>query len=172
MNLYLRFFWILIKNLLRKQFVHPLDEIQTYFRVFPNDLDLNRHMNNGRYLTIMDIGRTDFLGKTGLLKVAIKHKWFPILGAAQMIFLRPLKIWQPYTLYTALIHWDDKWFYISHRFESNEKVIAIGRVRGLLRGPNGNVPPLEALRAAGNEAIEAPTPDPKLQAWINTLNVQ
>ncbi len=33
------------------------------FRVWPNDLDFNFHLNNGRYLTLMDIGR-DLLPKS------------------------------------------------------------------------------------------------------------
>ena len=30
-------------------------------RVWPNDLDTNAHMNNGRYLTLMDLGRFDLM---------------------------------------------------------------------------------------------------------------
>mgnify|MGYP003290859366 CR=1 FL=1 len=36
-----------------------LDDSRVCFRVLPNDCDVNLHMNNGRYWTIMDLGRAD-----------------------------------------------------------------------------------------------------------------
>ena len=35
----------------------------------PTDIDLLRHMNNGRYLSLFDLGRWDLLVRTGLLDV-------------------------------------------------------------------------------------------------------
>ena len=32
----------------------------------PTDLDILRHMNNGRYLSLFDLGRWDLLIRTGL----------------------------------------------------------------------------------------------------------
>src|SRR5689334_3668379 len=52
------------------------------FRVLPNDLDPNWHMNNGRYLTIMDLGRLDLTLHSGLMRAIIKHRWMPVLGGA------------------------------------------------------------------------------------------
>ena len=39
-----------------------------------NDLDLNFHVNNGRFLTICDLNRIDFFIRTGLLKLMLKEK--------------------------------------------------------------------------------------------------
>ena len=39
--------------------LRPTDASTVHFLVWPNDLDMNRHMNNGRYLTLMDLGRFD-----------------------------------------------------------------------------------------------------------------
>ena len=44
------------------------------FRVSPGDIDVNRHMNNGRYLTIMDLGRIDVLIRTGLWREMNRQK--------------------------------------------------------------------------------------------------
>lgn len=169
MNLYLRFFWVILCNLFRKKFVSPLTEIQTHFRVLPNDLDLNRHMNNGRYLTIMDLGRFDYLGKTGLLKICIKNKWLPILGATQMVFLRPLKLFQKYTIYTVIECFDDKWFIIKQRFESNGKIIAHGKIRGLLKGPKGNIRPIEIMQSSGMLLEASPSPSEATKLWLESM---
>ena len=51
-------------------------------RVWPNDLDTNAHMNNGRYLTLMDLGRFDLMTQCGLVGVVLRQRWFPIAGFA------------------------------------------------------------------------------------------
>ena len=56
MNLYFRLLMLLIK-LIRKPRLGLLDTSVLILRVLPNDLDMNMHMNNGRYLSIMDLGR-------------------------------------------------------------------------------------------------------------------
>ena len=60
MKLYLRLLhlWLLGR---RRSRVSVMGPVRTPFRVWPTDLDLLRHVNNGVYLTIMDIGRLDLL---------------------------------------------------------------------------------------------------------------
>ncbi len=43
------------------------------FRVLPTDLDVLGHMNNGVYLSIMDLGRMDLLQRSGI--------WSRLFGA-------------------------------------------------------------------------------------------
>jgi acyl-CoA thioesterase FadM len=45
-------------------------------RVWPNDLDFNLHVNNGRYLALADIGRVHWFVRTGVLGIARQHKAF------------------------------------------------------------------------------------------------
>ena len=140
MNLYLRLILVLLKCKWRP-LLKALDTSIITLRVLPNDLDLNWHMNNGRFLTIMDLGRMDLLQRTGILKLAVKNKWMPIVGNAEIEFQRPLKLWQKYELHSRVSHWDEKWIYLEQTFYSKEKIIAIGIIKGLLRGKDGNIPP-------------------------------
>lgn len=121
--------------------MQPLDTSVITLHVLLNDLDLNWHMNNGRFLTIMDLGRMDLLKRTGTLEMAIKNKWMPIVGSATIDFKRPLKLWQKYELHTRICGWDEKWLYIEHVFYSRDKLIAKGQIKGLLRGKGGNILP-------------------------------
>jgi acyl-CoA thioesterase FadM len=166
---YLRLIKIATQNLFRRQFVGINNETSTTFRVWPLDLDTNMHMNNGRYLTMLDLARFDFMGKVGVLKPVLKRGWFPVLGAAQMVYLKSLKSFQKYTIYTTLEYWDEKWFIMAQRFESNGIVYAYGLVRGLLRNKKGNVTPEEVLALAGYKNIQSPHPSTPIQLWISTL---
>ena len=132
MNLYFRLLWLLLTGR-RKGPADVLDEMELTFRVLPNDLDVNMHMNNGRYATIMDLGRIDMMQRIGLFRHVVKNKWMPILAAEELQFLRPLKLFQTYTLATRLLHWDDKWFYFEQKFRSNDKEIARAVVKTQLR---------------------------------------
>ncbi|TMH75049.1 MAG: acyl-CoA thioesterase, partial [Betaproteobacteria bacterium] len=55
MNLYFRLLITILKAL-RAPRVTPGDTVELALRVLPTDLDLNGHMNNGRYLTLVDLG--------------------------------------------------------------------------------------------------------------------
>lgn len=77
------------------------------FRVWPHDLDPSLHMNNGRYLTIMDLGRMDLMVRSGLLKAALRHGWTPIASAVLIRYRREIRNLQPFRLETRLVWWDE-----------------------------------------------------------------
>jgi acyl-CoA thioesterase FadM len=60
-------------------------------RVWPNDLDTNMHVNNGRYLTLADLGRADWFIRTGVYATSKRLGIFPVVGAAGMDARLPRK---------------------------------------------------------------------------------
>ncbi|HXI14244.1 MAG TPA: acyl-CoA thioesterase [Thermoanaerobaculia bacterium] len=148
----------------RRDSITILDSSTIRLRVYPNDLDLNFHMNNGRYLSIMDVGRTDLLGRIGLLPILLRRKWFPIVGSATIQFLRPLNPFKKYDLTSRIVCWDEKWFYVEQLFEREGKVCAAGYIKGLLRGPSGNVTPREVAEALGSDPV-SPAPPEWIVRW-------
>src|SRR5262249_49967517 len=112
-------------------------------RVWPNDLDLNVHMNSGRYLSMMDIGRVEILGR--LRRKVCGRGWRPIAAAAPIRYRRSLLLFQRFTVRSRVICWDEKWLYFRHVVERHGELCAIGYVRGLLRGREGNVTPAQIL---------------------------
>jgi len=110
----------------------PLSADQISLRVWPNDIDFNLHLNNARYLNVMDYGRVRLLARTGLLIPLIRRRYTPVVGSAWMTYRRSLPLWARYTLATRLDSWDDRWFYFEQTFTSREGLIAIGWVKGAL----------------------------------------
>ena len=86
MNLYLRLLWLLwhMRGMARRG---VFDESRLSFRVLPNDLDLNLHMNNGRYLTFMDLGRVHLMVQGGLMAHVRRKRWMSVLAAAEIKFI-------------------------------------------------------------------------------------
>lgn len=157
MNLFIRFFFNIIKNLL---FQRPLDLMGTSIikcRVWLNDIDLNFHMNNGRYLTIMDIARTDYLVRTGLHKIMIKEKLGGVAAAVNISFLKELSPLSKYTVETKVIDWDDMWFYMQQQFIQDGFIKAHAIVKVTFLKKRKKIAPLEIMNMVPNhKKIEKP----------------
>ena len=69
-----------------------LDEDRLRMHVWPNDIDFNLHLNNARYLNIMDYARTHLLARTGLLEHVLRSRWQPMVGAVWMTYRRSLPV--------------------------------------------------------------------------------
>lgn len=116
MNLYLRVLLVTIGSFFRERLKDIFTASWLRLHVLPNDLDFNGHMNNGRYLTIMDLGRFDLILRNGLFRLMLKQKSVPILGAVKIRYRLPLMPFQAYDLETKVIGWDDKWVFMEQRF--------------------------------------------------------
>lgn len=125
MNLWLRFLWLLIATLWRPALDPRGSTSRLMFRVLPNDLDINLHMNNGRYLTVMDLGRIDLVLRSGLGRVIWRNGWMPTLGAVVIRYRQELRPFERYRLETRLSAWSDSIAVMEHTF-----VVASGPRRG------------------------------------------
>lgn len=154
MNLYLR----LLKLLLILPFVRRrgvFEPARITFRVWPTDCDLNVHMNNGRYLTFMDLGRIQLIAQTGVLSRVLRQRLQPMLAAAEISFVRALGPLQRFVLTTRVLAWDEKYFYIEQRFERAGTLCAVAIVKALFIAHGRRLTPAEVLAAVG---IDVPTP--------------
>ena len=166
---YLRWLGVVLAG--RKKRMGTFDESVLRFHVWPGDLDFFFHMNNGRYLTLMDSGRWDIMARLGLIPFMRKNGWISVIGGATIRFLRPLRPFQAFELRSRIVGWDAKWFYIDQRFVSEGKVFAESTVRGLLRAPGRSVGTAEVLRLVG-ETTPSPPLSREVEAWSRMLAMQ
>ena len=158
MNLWFRMLYHLLLSPWRSR-IGVLESSSLEMRCWPTDLDVNLHMNNGRYLTLMDLGRLDLVARSGLLRTMLKRRWRPVLGAAQIRYLKPIGPGQSFRLETRVVGWEGKWFWIRQRFYLGEQMVADSLVKALFLGPKGSVQADEAL-----EAIGQPQASPTMEA--------
>lgn len=164
MNLLIR----LIATLLscwRAPRVHILDQVRLRFLVWPNDLDNNLHMNNGRYLTIMDLGRLALMTRLGLVPVIAKRRWAPVVGGILVRFRKSLSPFQRYTLTTRVLGWDEKWVYLQHSFDTPRGPACIAVVRACFRIKGGTVPSAEIMEVLGYPDLVSPPLPEAVQKW-------
>ncbi|WP_068085997.1 acyl-CoA thioesterase [Polycladidibacter stylochi] len=116
MRLWFRLLWFFITSPFRSKIASPLDKSIMRFRVHLTDIDTNIHLNNGQYLTLMDLGRMDVLLRTGLWRPVLKNKWMPVVSSASIRFRREIGLFQPFLLETRIVYWEEGTGVMEQRF--------------------------------------------------------
>ena len=162
MNLYIRCFFVWVSSFFKEK-LKTLETSVLRFVVLPTDLDVYGHMNNGRYLTMMDLGRIDLLLRSEIGQYALQQRWNPIIASSMMRYRRSLKVFQNYQLRTRIVAWDDKWFYLEQVFERKGHIIAIGFVKGLFVSTKGKVPTTAVFKGVTTDEVSPAIPDQMTQ---------
>jgi acyl-CoA thioesterase FadM len=146
-------FFRLLLTIWRARHRGPLGALDTSIldmRVLPIDLDILMHMNNGRYLSIMDLGRIDLMVRSGLWAIARKRGWLPVVATTTIDYRRSLTAFQRYQQTSRLTSWDDRWFYFEHQFIKDGKIAATANMKTMIRSSSGAVPTADVLAAIGH----------------------
>ncbi len=133
MNLYLRLMRVLFLSFFRSR-LHPKEEAITRFRVWPHDMDAFGHMNNGRYLQIMDVARVDWMRRTRVLDYILKEGCSALLGGTVIRHCKQLGPFRTYTVHTSVMAWEERWVFIKHEFRTKKgELSAVGYTRAAIR---------------------------------------
>lgn len=165
MNLYFRLLWTILRAW-RAPRLRPGDTVELRLRVWPTDLDLNGHMNNGRYLTVVDLALVAGFIRSGFARLALSRGWRTVGGGSVVYFRRALTVFQAYSLRFTLVAWDEHWSYARFEFVRDGKLHAVGFIKGAAheRGA-GLVRNADIYPALGFDRPSPPMPD-DLQAWL------
>jgi acyl-CoA thioesterase FadM len=146
-----------------------LGPCRTGFRVWPTDLDVLRHVNNGVYLSMMDLGRVDLLLRSDVMPKVRARGWYPVVAAETIQFRRSLQLFEKFVIETRVIGWDDRSIYLEQRFARPGRdceTIALAVIRGrfLVKG-GGTVSMSELLALAGHTEAS-----PAIPEWVARWN--
>ena len=173
MNLWFRILWYLLNIRARPHLVLPGDVSALRFRVWPTDLDTSVHMNNGRYLTLMDLGRLDIMVSSGLWRAVLRYKWTPIASGILIRFRRELRLWQRLRLETRIVCWEGATVVMEQTFfivgGSYDGQIA---ARGLFKGglydrPTRRFVEISRLMSEIGVSAQSPTPSQEIDAFLH-----
>jgi acyl-CoA thioesterase FadM len=163
MNLYLRLVRVLLGTLSGPR-LGIFDTSILRMRTWPADVDVWR-ANNGRYVTMMDLGRVDYFCRAGFLRPLVARGWHPIVGGLTIRYRRSLVVGRPFEIHTKVLWWDARFVYFEQRFEQDGETAAIAIVRGAAQARVGGSVPMEKV----TRALALPTPPPCPEAvrlWL------
>jgi acyl-CoA thioesterase FadM len=172
MNLWLRLFWLLLTAPFRPKLLVPEEVSVLTLRVLPNDLDLSLHMNNGRYLAIMDLGRLDLIIRSGLGGAVWRNRWTPVANAAVVRFRRELRALDRFRLETRVVGWFEQAVIIEQTFvfdngDREGQVSARALFKGALydRSAQRYIPVAQLMETIG-ATHASPAPTPEIEAFL------
>ncbi len=172
MNLWLRLLWLLVTARWRAPLAMPDGVSILNFRVWPHDLDLSAHLNNGRYLTLMDQGRLDVMLRSGLWRELLRQKWTPIASAITIRFRRELRPFQTFRLETRLLCWDASLVVMEQTFvigsgQRGGQIAARALFKGGLydRKTKAFIPIAQLMALIGVSAV-SPPPSAEVEAFL------
>lgn len=131
-------------------------------RIWPWDLDPWRELNNGRTLTLFDLGRIPMSVRMGFDKVAKAKGWGITVAGNSTRYRRRVTLFQKVTQISRVVGWDDRFTYLEQSFWRGDDCTSHMLLRSAFTSKSGIVPPTEVLAALGQ-----PLQSPALPDWIS-----
>ena len=158
----------LIKDLLVARRMPPLDLTETHVSrhiCWPWDLDIWMELNNGRTLTLYDLGRTMLTLRSGLAGVLKREGWAVAVAGTSIRYRRRIKAFERFEMKSRAIGWDDRFIYVEQgMWKANGDCANHALLRTVVTDKNGIVAPARVFKAWGLDIDSPPLPDWVL-AW-------
>ncbi len=165
MNLYFR----LLLTWLATRFesaISARDGCEQWFRVWPLDLDLFGHMNNGRYLQIMDVARFRWMLRAGVVRALHQNRWRVVLGGTVTRHRASLRLFARYKVRTRLVSTDARWFIFEHAlFDARDRLVASNLCRAAVLDDSGWLTTEQVLQEVDPDAL-FPWPSEHIASWL------
>jgi len=127
----------------------------------PADIDPWGELNNGRTLTLYDLGRVPLALRTGLIDVVRRNRWGIAVAGASVRYRRRVRAFQRVEIRSAFVGRDARFLYTHQAmFRAGEPVSSV-LIRGAVTSSEGIVPTERVMAELG-----ATAPEPPLPAWI------
>lgn len=143
----------------------------SHHRIWPVDLDPWRELNNGRTLTLFDLGRIPLAQRMGLVQVLRQKRWGMTVAGNSTRYRKRLTLFQRVEMRSRLIGWDQRFLYIEQALWVGEECCSHMLLRGALirlkpkAGESKIVPSSEFAAVIGHHGADPVLPD-WVQAWI------
>lgn len=138
-----------------------LEQHVSHHICWPWDLDMWVELNNGRTLTLYDLGRIPLGVRTGLSAMVLRKKWGITVAGSTVRYRRRVRAFDRIQMHTRCIGWDDKFFYMEQSMWRKGECTSHMLLRSAITSAAGIVRPVEALAA-----MNASQPSPPLPAWV------
>lgn len=134
-------------------------------RCWPWDLDPWIELNNGRTLTLYDLGRIPMAIRSGIIHTLRQKRWGITVAGNSLRYRRRIRVFHRFTMVSRTLGWDARFVYMEQSMWRRGVCCNHMLLRAAITGPGGIVPPAELMRAAGEDPESPPLPD-WVVAWI------
>ncbi|WP_413875948.1 thioesterase family protein [Albidovulum sp.] len=128
---------------------------------WPWDLDIWAELNNGRTLTLYDLGRIPLAMRTGLGRVIRRQGWGITVAGSSVRYRRRVRMFDRVEMVSRCIGWDARFLYMEQSMWRAGECTSHMLLRSAITSKTGIVPPAEVLAALGQ-----PAESPDLPGWV------
>ncbi|MEO0831281.1 MAG: acyl-CoA thioesterase [Pseudomonadota bacterium] len=145
----------------------PFDGVHvSHHRCWPWDLDPWVELNNGRTLTLYDLGRMPLAVRTGLVKAMRQKRWSLTMAGVSVRYRRRIRLFERFEMRSRCVGWDARFFYLDQSMWIGETCAGQALYRSAVVDREGIVSPYKVAEAMGLEPDALVVPD-WVQAWID-----
>lgn len=132
----------------------------SHHRCWPWDIDMWMELNNGRTLTLLDLGRIPLAKRTGLIDVLKSQRWGLTMAGVSVRYRRRIRTFEAFTMRSRAICWDDKFMYLEQcMVKANGEVANHALYRAAVTDKSGIVVPARVLEILDNDRVSPPMPE-------------
>lgn len=132
---------------------------------WPWDLDPWRELNNGRTLTLYDLGRIPLAARTGLVGVLKARRWGITVAGNTVRYRRRVRAFDRIEMHSRLVGWDARFLYMEQSMWKGGECTSHMLIRSAVVSREGMVAP-EKVAAALGAAPDSPALPGWVAAWI------
>lgn len=139
----------------------PTDTHISHHRCWPWDIDLFAELNNGRTLTLYDLGRLPLARRAGLVRALRENRWGLTMAGASVRYRRRVRAFQRFEMRSRAVCFDDRFIYLEQSMWRGEVCCSHILYRSAVTDRDGIVAPVRIM-----EAIGAPKGSPEMPDWV------
>ena len=152
------------KEVLKYRKAEPLPLTGTHVTqlvCWPWDIDIWLELNNGRTLTLYDLGRIPLAARTGIMPVLRRNKWSIVVAGASIRYRRRVVPFQRVEMRSRCIGWDDRFLYMEQTMWREGDCTSAVLIRSAFTAGGRLLPVTEFLKEIGHA-----DPSPPLPHWV------
>lgn len=130
-------------------------------RCMPWDLDMWMELNNGRTLTLYDIGRLALARRIGLVEALKRRRWGLTMAGASVRFRKRVRMFNKFEVRSISVGRDERFFYMEQSMWRNGEATSSILYRIAVTDKNGIVPTQDVVTEVGG-----PDWNPHLPVWV------
>lgn len=129
---------------------------------WPWDLDLWAELNNGRTLTLYDLGRLPLAKRVGLIGVLKENGWGLTMAGVSVRYRRRVRMFDKIEMRSRCAGWDARFIYLDQSMWKNGECTSQALYRAAVTDVSGIVATDRIREALGDAG-----PPPDLPEWIS-----
>ncbi|MDJ0627350.1 MAG: acyl-CoA thioesterase [Rhodobacter sp.] len=129
---------------------------------WPWDIDLWLELNNGRSLTLYDLGRIPLAGRVGLIRTLRRERWSLTMAGVSVRWRHRVSPFERVEMHSRCVGWDHRFVYLEQSmWKRDGRCASQALYRSAVTDRNGIVDPQRVIEALGHDQ-----PSPPLPGWV------